>query len=70
MLYKINFYCYAHFINEYCDNLFMIIACVEWLNWSNDDMYVFNGSNWEFMNRNELVRLLEYLNMNMYCNNL
>ena len=41
MLYEIKFYVYAYVINECCDNLFMMIACVEWLNWLNDNMIMY-----------------------------
>jgi hypothetical protein len=41
MLYEIMFYVYAYVINECCDNLFMMIACVEWLNWLNDNMIMY-----------------------------
>jgi hypothetical protein len=40
----IKYDCYACVVNEFCNNLFMTIACVVWLIYLNDDMYVFMKS--------------------------
>lgn len=75
MLYEIKCYCYAYVVIECCDDLFMMIDYLVWLKYPNDDMYVcIHEINWECMNMNEMVKLLECFNMTIIgesydCNN-
>jgi hypothetical protein len=32
---------YAYVVIEYCDELFMMLKCVVWLKYENDDMHIF-----------------------------
>jgi hypothetical protein len=41
MLYEISVIVYAYVVKKYCDDLFMMIDCVVWLKYQNDDMYAF-----------------------------
>jgi hypothetical protein len=38
-VYKISVIVYAYVVKEYCDDLFMIIDCVVWSKYENDDMH-------------------------------
>jgi hypothetical protein len=55
---------YAYVVIEYCDELFMMLKCVVWLKYENDDMHIF--VNCELIHMNETMRSFENFDMKMY----